>query len=529
MGKDAGQAPAFPHQPSYLSSRLLRLAPLAAAAMLLAGECRADWRVQPTFNLSETFTDNVSLQSDAFRQSQFVTELTPGIVLSGKGRRFQVAGAAQARQFIYSKGDLPNTADHSVEYSFAGNGEMIEDMLFLEASASASRQPVSAFGQQGGASLYSLGNQTTIKTWRIAPRFEQRLGRAAALSLRYSRDAVQADRFASGYGDSLGSTISASLASTDRSSKLGWGLSYQSQDLDSKIGGASSTESALGNLRYALLPRFALTASVGYDRYEFDSLGNGNAGSNWSGGIDWTPSPRTRLSASLGRHYYGQTGKLDLTHRSRYTVWRVSYDDTVTNSREQFLLPSTIDTAAMLDSLFAATISDPVQRRQAVAAYIQQTGLPPSLADNINFLSNRFFREKRLQASSAFQRGRSSVLVTLFANDRVALSDQQTDSPLLGSQFSALNNNVRQKGISATYNYRLTARSSAIAAVNFAHNRSITTGVEDHPRQLRLGLTRELGSDLRAAFEYRHQSGQIDRIAGGYRENAISASLSAQF
>lgn len=523
MGKGAGTSAALPHS-------ALRLLPLAAAAMLLAGECRADWRVQPTFNTTETFTDNVNLQSDALRQSQFVTELTPGLVLFAKSPRFQVAGAAQFRQFFYSKSELPNTADNSFEYSFSGRGELIDDKLFVEASGSASPQPVSAFGQQGGTSLYSLGNRTDIQTWRVASRFEQRLGRAAALSLRYSRDSVEADDLSNQFGTSLGSTASASLTGTDRSSKLGWGLNYVRQDLDNKVSGSSSTENAVGNLSYALNPRFSLTATVGYDRYDFDSsLGQGSAGRNWSGGFDWRPSARTRLSASLGRHFYGQTGKLDVSHRSRYTVWRIVYDDAVTNSREQFMLPSAIDTAAMLDSLFAATISDPVLRRQAVDAYIRQANLPPSLANNINFLSNRYFREKRLQASTVVSRGRSSLVFSLFGNNRVALSDSQSDSPLLGSQMATMNNNVRQKGASVTYNYRINSRSNAVAEMNVTRHRSVTTGIQNTPRGLRIGLTHKVGKDMNAAFDLRRQSGNIDVLSGRYRENAISASLFAQF
>lgn len=497
--------------------------------MLLAGESRADWRVIPTFNMSETFTDNVNLQSGERKHSQYVTELTPGVVLVGKSRRFQVAASGQARQFMYSNGDVPETVDHLVEYSLNGRGELADDLLFIEASASSSPQPVSAFGQQGGASLYSMGNRTQVKTWRISPYLEQRLGRSANLSVRYSRDSVEADEYRNRFGNSLGSTISAGLASADQSAKLGWGLNYVRQDLENKISGASSTETAVGNLRYAVHSRFALTASIGYDRYDFDTLGGSNAGRNWSGGFDWTPSARTRLSASLGRHYFGQTGKLDASHRSRYTVWRIVYDDAVTNSREQFLLPSTIDTATLLDRLFSATISDPVLREQVVAAYIRQAGLPPSLADNINYLSNRYFRQKALQASSAFTRGRSSALVTLYSSERVALSNAQTDSPLLGSQLATLNNNVRQKGLSVTYNYRVNARTNAVAGMTFARHRSLTTGIENDPRDFRLGMTRQLGKGLRAAAELRHQRGSVDPTSGDYRENAISASLSAQF
>lgn len=524
MGKLAGRPrAALPQSAPRLA---LRLAPLAAASMLLAGECRADWRVQPTIGVSGTFTDNVSRTDDERAHSQFVTEITPGLTLFGKSRRFQVAASGQARQYAYSNGKVPGTADRVYDYAFNGRGELAEDLLFIEASASSSPQSISAFGQQSNSSLYALGNRAQVKTWRVSPYLTQRLGNTALVSVRYARDSVNSD--INSFGNSVGDSVLASLTSGKSFDALGWGLTYTRQDLTSAIGGDSSSESASGNLRYALNKRFWLTANAGYDRYDYQALGGRTEGRNWAGGFDWTPSQRSRLSAEIGRHFYGQTGKLFALHRSRHTVWNISYDDVITNSRQQFLLPSTIDTAALLDRLFSATISDPLLRQQAVANYIQQTGLPPSLADSVNYLSNRYLREKRLQASSAYTKGRSSGVLTLYRTERTALSDQQSDSELLGSQLSSLNDNVRQKGASLTYNYRMNSRTSVLATAVFARSLSLTTGFESSNRELRAGLTRQLGNNLRGAVELRNMRGGLGPTAGNYRENAVSASLTFQ-
>ncbi|QOY94687.1 TIGR03016 family PEP-CTERM system-associated outer membrane protein [Massilia sp. UMI-21] len=503
-------------------AKLPRLAPLAAAAMLLAGECQADWRIQPTISVTETFTDNVSRQDDARAHSQFVTDLNPGLTLFGRSRRFQLAASGQVHQFAYSRGGMPNTADRSYGYALDGRGELVEDFLFVDASASSSPESISAFGEQGGR-LYSLGNRTQVKTWRISPRLEQRFGHAAHLSVRYTRDSVDSDR--SAFGDSSSDNLSASLASGKSFDTLGWGLSYMRQDLDNEVSGESSSENANGSLRYALNKRLWLTGRIGYDRYDYQSMGGRTEGRSWSGGFDWTPSQRTRLNAEIGRHYYGQTGKLLALHRSRHTVWNISYDDLITTSRQQFLLPSTIDTAALLDSLFSATITDPVLRQQAVADYIQLTGLPPSLADSINFLSNRYLREKRLQGSVAYAKGRSRAVLSVYRTERVALSDQQSDSELLGSQLSSLNDNVRQKGVSLNYDYRLNSRTSITGAAVISRSLSLRTGYESPHHELRMGLTRLLGNDLRGAIEVRRTGGGRGPNAGDYRENAISASL----
>ena len=51
----------------------------------------------------------------------------------------------------------------------------------------------------------------------------------------------------------------------------------------------------------------------------------------------------------------------------------------MTTTRGQFLQPVAVDTAALLNGLFSAAISDPVARQQAVDAYIRSNGLPASI------------------------------------------------------------------------------------------------------------------------------------------------------
>lgn len=510
-----------------LGATLPRLAPLAAAALLLAGECRADWRTQPSVTLNETYTDNAGLQSDDLKYSQLISELTPALAFTGAGRRYKVAGSVQWRQFAYSGEQPSNALDHSLEYAVNGQGTLVDDLLFVDASASVTPQSISAFGPRVESTPYIAENRAEIKTWRIGPRLEHRFGNTANLSMRYTRDSVDSGDF-DAFGSSVGDTFIASLTSGKASQTWGWGLTALRQELDGDLTGETSTETLEANLRYSLNRRFALTASAGYDSYDYQALGGRTAGRNWSAGFDWTPSARTRLSAELGRHFYGQTGRLDVSHRSRHTVWSINYGDSVTTSRQQFLLPSTIDTAALLDNLFAATISDPVLRQQAVANYIRTAGLPNSLAESINYLTNRYIRQKQLQASVAYTRARSTALLSLFRTESIALSSQQSDSPLLGSQLSNLNDNVLQHGVNTSYTYRITPRSSLVAAASLTRSRSISADFEDERRDLRIGYTRQLGRSLRATLELRHLQGSYGVNAGSYRENAISASLSAQ-
>ena len=526
-----------------------RLAPLAAAAMLLAAfPAQAEWRVTPTLLVSEIWTDNVNLTEDALAYSDLITQVSPGITVLNRSRRLKVEATAQLHAFAYLHGNDNrdrsdpdvigqnfNTSNTQRTYRGTLNGEVVRDLFFIDASASRGQRSVSAFGPRAGNDMYSNRNRADIDSWSISPYLTHTFGNVAAGTLRYTRDSV-------GGGDTLGyrgtggDTIQATLNSGRGFRTVGWGLSYRKQELGGAEYGDSSNENLSGNLRYVLTQRVSLLANAGYDRYRYEGLGDGDQGANWSLGFAWSPSLRTNVQATVGRHFYGTTGTLSVLHRSRHTTWNISYDDAVTTSRQQFLLPSTFDTAGLLDSMFTTAYPDPIERQRIVAAYIQANGLPPSLTESVNYLSNRFLRQKSLRASVGYRRGFSNAVFSVYATDRNALSSQQSDSPLLGSQQIGLNDNVRQNGFNANYTYRLSSRSNLTASYNFDQSESRSVGLEDQQSTLRLGVSRRFG-DLLGAVDLRRRSGDVGRwnsdrsdIGGGtYTEHAMVATLSMQF
>lgn len=525
-----------------------RLAPLAAAAMLLAAcPAQAEWRVTPLLLVSEIWTDNVNLTEDQFAYSDLITQVSPGITVSNRSRRLTVDATAQLHGFAYlHDSDKRNLGDpgmigaadstSNTQRTYSGNlkGEVLPDLFFVEATASRGQQSLSAFGPRAGNDLYSNRNRTDIDTWSISPYLTHRFGNFASGMLRYTRDSVGGgDAF--GYNNTGGDTIQATLTSGASFRTVGWGLTYVKQELGGAEYGDSTNENLAANLRYVLNPRWSLLANAGYDRYRYEGMGGGDQGANWSLGFAWSPSLRTNVQATLGRHFYGTTGTLSALHRSRHTTWNISYDDIVTTSRQQFLLPSTLDTANLLNSMFATAYPDPIERQRVVAAYIQANSLPPALNDSVNYLSNRFIRQKSLRASMGYGKGISSAVVSVYVNDRNALSSQQSDSPLLGIGQSDLNDNVRQHGIDANYTYRLSSRSNLTAGYDFNKSNSRSGGYEDHQRTLRLGVSRRFG-DLIATADLRRRSGSIGRWTndgatsnGTYTEHAMVASLSMQF
>lgn len=508
---------------------LPRLLPVAAALLAVSPASQAQWLFTPSVDLSETYTDNVLLREDELASNQFVTELRSGFRLTGKTRRTEVSASGEISKFHYSNDREGLGLNDSLrQYSADMKNTLADNLLYVDFSASSRRQSLLPFGPSADENRFSDLNQTDVKTWSVSPYFARRFGDTSAV-LRYSRDSVESNR-RTAFGNSLGSTILFNLAHGAPGKDLGWNVSYSDQQLDNELVGESSSKMFNATLRYQLSRTWAATVGAGYDRYDFEGPGADEKGHNWSVGGVWTPSLRTSVQASIGRHLYGNTGSLAALHRSRSAVWEINYSDSITSSRSQFLLPAAIDTASMLDRLFTSSIPDQLARQRAVAAYILNNGLPPSLIDNINYLSNRYARQKLLSASVIYNRARSAGTASIYRSERIAVSDQSSDSPLLGTEIGSLNDNLRLNGASAQLTYRLNGRANAVFKADYRFRESLTTGAEDRQRLLSVGINRRFGRNVLGDLELRRRSGGADIVGRtDYTEHALVASVNMQF
>lgn len=501
-------------------------APVALLALLLAPNCLADWKLTPTIDLRQTYTDNVNLRPEPLALSQNITELTPGLSLLANSPRLKLNARYDRHFYRFSDETVPNKQNAVAGLNANMKATLVDELLFFDATGSIGQHTVSAFGPQATDNSYSGANKAEVKTWRISPYMQHRFGTFAVFNGRLTHDSVKSGT--SGLGNTEGDALSLSLASV-QGRRFGWSTSLSRQHLQDTRAPASTSDNAALTLSYALGSNFKLNSTLGYDRYDYQALGGKTAGKSWNGGFEWTPSQRTSLSATAGRRYYGSSYSLHALHRSRHTVWSINYDDQVTTTRAQFLLPASIDTASMLDRLFTPTFPDAAERAQAVQAYIKATGLPASLADNINYFSNRYILQKQAQASVAFNSARTTTVLTYADTRRNALSNIQTDSPLQGSASANLNDNVHQKSASALWSLRISPKSTMALSLTANDSVSNSTGLSTDYRAVRASMTRQFMSRLRGELELRRVTGSQVSVAGDYRENAISASLNMQF
>ncbi len=497
--------------------------PLALAALLLAPAARADWKFTPTLDLRQTYTDNVGLSRDEVKEDQFVTTIAPGLRVRHTGPRLALNARYEYQYYQMTDKDIPGTTRNGRFLNGDAKARLVDDLFYVDASANIQQRAISAFGPSG--SEFSNANRTEVKTWRVSPYLVHRFGSAANTELRYTRDSVDASN--SRYGSSDSDTLSFQLNSGPSFNTVGWGMSLSSQKIDYTEVNDSAIKTANLFLRYIVSPRLSLTAGIGYDDFDYQSLGAANRGKSWNTGFSWTPSRRTSVTASFGHRYFGPSRQLRALHRSRYTSWSVTYDDSVSTTRDNFLQETAVSTASLLDGFFAAEYPDPVERARVIEAYILAAGLPPFVGNNVNYLTNRFSLQKQLRASMAYRQSRSGATLSAYRVRREALSVREVDSDLLGNAINTLNDNVDQKGINATLDYRLTPRTRFSLIGDINHSTSLVSDLRSRTNSLRFSARHQIRARMYGVAEVRRVQGSV---LGGqkYTENAVSATLSMQ-
>jgi uncharacterized protein (PEP-CTERM system associated) len=512
------------------------LLPLAAA-LCSAFPAHAAWDFTPIVGARITWSDNIGQRADSEKESGWARELSPGFSLSNETPRLQARLDYSKRFYTYSGGRPQGNQGDSQELNGMMKAKVVEDLLFLDATASIHQSAVSPYGPVV-SDMYSGQNTSEVRTLMISPYVTHRFGAFADGLLRYTHDSLDTDNV--GMRRSEGNTILAHLSSGASFRRFIWdGLltrqvvteQLSSVNNPNERGADQSTGSKNANLnvRYVATPQLNVGVFGGYDDYDFQGLGGKQGGAAYGANVQWTPSSRTSLQASAGHRFYGPSYSLQLQHRSRATAWNVAYTDAVSTSRSQFLLPAAINTAAMLDNLFRATISDPALRAAAVQAYMKEANLPPTLANNINFFSNRYALDKQLSASMAWTTVRTTTMFSVVKSRREALSAQAVDSPLLGSNQYLYNDNTEQLGASVMASYRFGPQTLASLSGSAYNVKSLTDSRNTHHRELRFNLSRSIGKRAATSLEVRRNSGT--RAFGGqdFTENAVTFAITSKF
>lgn len=486
----------------------------------------AEWRIVPRVDLRETYSDNVRLAPKGAEAGDFVTDISPGISIVGNGPNLKLK-ANYAYQYLgYARDSIGRSSFHKLDAS--AKVDLVKDLFSVDGLAGISQQDIGLLGPNATDNYAVDANRVSIRTATLSPYLHHNFGGNAYGEARYTRTQVSTSSQAP-----LSSSIDAaklSLTSGPAFRTLGWGLHYDAQRTQRSQSNTIDSTTTGADLRLMVTPQFYLTATTGYDKYNYVAAADASNpnGKYYSGGFSWQPTERTNLAASVGKRFYGTTYSLNTSTRSRHAVWHVAYDEAVTTTPQQFALSTTSSTSDLLNQMFKSEIPDDALRQQAVDRFILSTGLPTTLSRSLNYVTNQFFLQKALQASVAVTGIKNTVLFTVSNTIRHPQS-ADPGALILVPGGAITTGDTRQLGASAIWNWKFSGRSSATFSSDYTRMKLETTSEEQRRKTYRVSFAHQFQPRLSGVIELRHNEQASDVAINAYRENAISAFVSMKF
>lgn len=518
MGTAMVQSPVLKQPETRFGPRLL----VAALAVIGAqGVCAQTVRITPTVQTQLTWTDNVDASAD--KSSDWIAEVSPGIAISRASGRVSGSLNAQFRNL----GHAQQTENNTSYLALNGRGriEAVERMLFLDVDANISRNNLSVFNGRSQSDEFSVTKDNETRTWSLKPRFEYVLG-----------DVRGSVAYTARWLESGGSTIStqrldqwtAQLGDSNAGGLFGWGVNYSRTGTESDGSQSRNVSQQTGRatLFVNVSPQLRFRAIGGYESNDYESTGR-EEGAIYGVGVDWNPSVRTTLSATVEDRIFGRGYDLTFKHRFARAAWDIGYSRDYSSSLQE--------------------LGDNPARLQAEASCLAIIGVNvvPSPGPLLDFydqclavqgfsrLGSRGFVSNSTYLSESWRTGVSLKGVRNTLSISVQQSDRSRLSALSGlSAEDDFAQTSRVKTTTATLSYSHTL--SGFSNLNSSLSRSKSTGDDASGLEtLRwiasVGLTTRLGPHTTAGLNYRHQRADGTGGNSDFTENAVTANLGLSF
>ena len=488
-----------------------------------SGAGRPSWLITPSISGSLTVTDNAR-PGQVEKFSDVITTVTPAVRIDGKGGRVSGNLNFGWQQNYYANESRYN--DDQKNLSAAGKAELIEQWLFLDATASIAQNPASVFSTHTVGNELINGNRSETRSFQWSPYIQGFVGGNVGYELRYRNSLTKSDSGTYALGSGVDTKAwSGRLWGGTPLALLGWSLQAEDQrySFDSR---STKSNRVLGTLEYRLDPQLKLNISAGkesdnYTNFEYrDRTTSGY-------GLDWAPTERTMLTLKKERRSFGDGHTIDFSHRTAQTAWKISDSRSVVIPGQQFTTGAASTAYDLLFLQLASSIPDPVARAQAVTLLLQSSGIPANSLIYGNIMTSQPYIERRQQASFSITG----------VNNTVTFTVQRSRSDRMGSSIGPLDDftlsqNIRQSGFSGSWAHRLSPNSSLTLNALTSQSRGDTSSLETRLRSLSLLYTTKLGPKTTASLGLRQNdfdNASVGTATSDYTEHAITGTLSTAF
>jgi uncharacterized protein (PEP-CTERM system associated) len=450
--------------------------------------------------------------------SEWVTRLSPGVRWASRSGRVQ-GSLDYVANMDYRTG-RPDTEGTSLQNALNANviAEAIPNWAFIDFAATVALQPISAYGQQTTyGSLQSNPNQTDVASALIAPYVRGSLAGLADYNVRAEASTTSTKLSSAPSSKTTGG--SAVLNSPTTGALLGWSLTGTQQHVEFDNSPATEDDRVYAGLSVSPLLELRFTLSAGHEWYD-DGVSGRQSYNTGGVGVQWTPSPRTHVSASAEERYFGRSAHFSFDHRLQHSVFAYTYSRDTTSSADPTAFSKPITLLQLLSDQAVSAQPDPALREQAVRDFLRQIGRDPNEVITSGFLVSSVSLQERQELSFALLGRRTTFNAQAYVSDvrsivTVADAGITTGEP------------TRQFGYSATLSHQLTPQTS----INLNGTRQKTldspTQIGNDLKAVTLALTGQLSPRTNALLGARYSV--FNSPTDPFRETAITGSLSLRF
>lgn len=477
----------------------------ALAGTAAGGAAAEQWRVTPRLTVEEAYNSNIDLATKGQEKSDFITSVSPGASVRGTGRRLSLNFDYDPEQVFFAH----TSSRNQLRQRFRGltNAELIEQLLFFEASGSVNQQFTNNTGAIGGTTLTASRNLSTVQTYSLGPVLRNHLGTFADTETRYTYSMF---KVASGdVSDSSQNELSFLMRSGRDFTSLAWTLTLNGSNMERSGGNGTSTFNgtetkrrlAMLDTQYAINSTWSLLGGGGYETIDDPTILDSRDGLLWNLGFQVKPNSVSTFRFTAGERYGGSNYNASLDYAfNPNTRLRGAYLQTINTSQ----------------SLAIQNLSN-LGVNQSGSLINTQTGQPFLPGDPRFGLTNSAFKQDRFSLGFEHSTPRNRYNIDIF--DEVRTFDTQ------------VTNNTHSRGIILGFNRSLTP----LLDFNLGGSYSVTTFENQGSRQddfysATSGLSYKLSDTATARLNLRHTARKSDSTSGSdVAEEFVSVSLIKSF
>lgn len=283
----------------------------------------ANWSINPTINLTQSYSDNISLEAAGNEDRDLVTQINPSIALSAKGARVKVVFDYSLQNLIYSEQSSKNTTYQQLD--FTTDTEVLRKQLFFGTVVKRT-QVNSDRGELLTGDNVNGVSRATATTYSVRPQFQHDFGGDLELEMGYGLTRLELDN--SDVGVSTGIETKIDLRNGRHTNLVQWNIKY-----DARVVRQEGVDNAIfrrtsGQVDYRLtrwLSGLVLVVNENNDILSAGDVANEGNGSYAVLGIGWHPSQRLETQLFYGSKFKSASALIKPTV---HTIFKLAWQKT---------------------------------------------------------------------------------------------------------------------------------------------------------------------------------------------------------